>query len=127
MRKFKIYNRGLKRWCPNGLLKTDGEVASSHPEHYQICWGIEKKDKAGEEIYADSSIVKITINDEDGEHSHKGFFSYNDDILCYGFKEPISNNTQRRIWRMEKLQMYAVSFKIIDTLQENKLGLYDAE
>ena len=82
-------------------------------------WGIGKTDIESNRIYADCSIVEMTITDEDGKHRHRGHFRYNDEILCYEFVEPLPENC-RRIWRMEKLQIYHVSLKIIGTLQENK-------
>ena len=86
---------------------------------------IGKTDINDKKIYADSSILKMTISDEDGEHNHKGYFTYNELLLCYEFKEPFKDGEMsgNRIWRMEKLQPYLVTFKIIDTIQENKLGL----
>jgi hypothetical protein len=80
---------------------------------------IGKTDDTSEQnkMYANSSIIDMTINDEDGTHSHIGYFDYNELILCYEFREKSGEFT--RIWRLEKLQPYSVELKVIGTLQQN--------
>jgi hypothetical protein len=126
MKKFEIYDNVLEKWQPNGLLKTDGDVASSNSEYYQVCWGIEKTDITGKEIYADSSIVVFTFLDNKlREHEVIGYFYFNDTDLGYWI-EMIDqagvkyNHTRFYANRVKDL-------KIIDTIQENKLGLIGKE
>lgn len=126
MNKFIVWDVDMERFQTEDelMVNENGLVCNSQGELleeniYKPKWHIGKTDIEDNDIYADCSIVEMTINDEDGMHSHKGFFNYNEALLCYEFKEPIPGAYGRRIWRMERLQTYSVIFKIIGTLQEN--------
>ena len=74
-------------------------------------------------IYEDSSIVEFKVNLRDDEHYGSyilnGIFKYDKKLCCYIIE----------CIRFDRIFIYAISFKnisnikIIDTLQENKLGL----
>ncbi len=125
MKEFIVWDKNDNRFLDSLFVNCELNEAVSNNEDFEIFQYIGKADIKGNKIYADSSVVEMTIRDEDGKHTHIGFFNYNSFLLCYDFREPYKNGEMsgNRIWRMEKLQIYSVQFKIIDTIQENKLGL----
>lgn len=94
----------------------------NYKDRYQSFDYIQKDDIEGNKIYADSSIVEFDL----GLHSNRkraiGFFSF-----CYTFKryQIIVLNS----FEINKDALYIYNpfnmgkFKIIDTVQQNKLGL----
>lgn len=75
------------------------------------------KDINGKNIYADSSIVEF--KNSQLWNKYNGIFFYNKEKLCYQIKiiDGIRNN------EIIPYDRYCSDFKIIDTIQENKLGL----
>lgn len=78
------------------------------------------KDINGKNIYADCSIVEF--NNSQLWNKHIGIFFYNKEKLCYQIKI-IDGNRKDEIIPYDR---YCSDFKIIDTIQENKLGLIKA-
>ena len=74
------------------------------------------KDINGKKIYADSSIVEF--NNSKLWNKYNGIFFYNKERLCYQIKI-IGSIRNNEIIPYDK---YCSDFKIIDTIQENKLG-----
>ena len=93
-------------------------------QEYILYNGIGKIDIEGNKIYADSSIVVFTFLDNKlREHEVIGYFYFNDTDLGYWIEmidqaDVKYNHTRFYANRVKDL-------KIIDTLQENKLGLLD--
>ena len=77
---------------------------------------IEKTDIEGNKIYADSSVVKIAYGLRSTRRVITGYFTYNKNSFKYDF---IFLNGVA----FELNLIIASNFKIIDNLQENKLGL----
>ncbi len=73
---------------------------------------IGKKDINDEKIYADSSIVELEYMTD----KYKGTISYNNDFCCY---QIILMDTDDKV----SINDFVSNIKIIDTIQENKLGL----
>lgn len=131
MNEFIVWDKKFDRFLPEedmaisslGFIFTLGEDGY-FPRNVGDCTihnFIGMTDANNKKIYTDSSVLRMTINDEDGEHSHIGYFSFNELLLMYEFKEPLGELT--RIWRLEKLQPYSMRLETLDTMQENKLGL----
>lgn len=83
--------------------------------------GVGLKDTEGNEIYVDCSIVKFIYKDLKTEENTKlyGYFTWNDEDLRY---EIDILNPSLYVCLNYKVSLY-IQIKIIDTLQENKLGL----
>ena len=75
------------------------------------------KDINEKSIYADSSIVEF--KNSQLWNKYNGIFFYNKEKLCYQIKI-IGSIRNNEIIPYDK---YCSDFKIIDTIQENKLGL----
>jgi len=75
------------------------------------------KDINGKNIYADSSIVEF--NNSQLWNKYNGIFFYNKERLCYQIRiiDGVRNS------EIIPYDIYCSDFKIIDTIQENKLGL----
>lgn len=81
-----------------------------------------KKDTTGNKIYADSSIVEFNWVTK-----YIGFFQWDEDNLRYVIRI-LKTEVKNSMFDSFDFDMYSMSdFKIIDTIQENKLGLYDAK
>lgn len=79
------------------------------------------KDINGKSIYADSSIVEFKFGTGGEYHKMTGYFSYNNQTLRYEIKD-VNKREAIYLWSgyIEK------EIKIIDSIQENKLGLIKA-
>lgn len=77
----------------------------------------ELKDINGKSIYADSSIVEF--KNSQLWNKYNGIFFYNKERLCYQIRiiDGVRNS------EIIPYDRYSSDFKIIDTIQENKLGL----
>lgn len=82
---------------------------------------IGQKDINKDKIYADCSIVEFEIDKifSDISKIQKGYFSYNADYLCYDWVDLTNHRVVRTGVDFNLLK----NIKIIDTIQENKLGL----
>lgn len=108
----------------NGTLVYDNysfEKCNNNNERFKAFRSILKQDINGQEIYADCSIVEFELDKTFGEISklQKGYFSYNNDYLCYDWVDLTNNRKVRLGLHFNQLK----NIKIIDTIQENKLGL----
>ena len=82
--------------------------------------GVGLKDINGKSIYADSSIVEIAINyKKSGNRVSTGYFKFNKEYLRY---EVVFIDGYMK-GKNEFYNGFMHRFKIIDTIQENKLGL----
>lgn len=84
------------------------------------CKDIGLNDINDNKIYANCSIVEF--NNSQLWNKHIGIFFYNKDKLCYQIKI-IDGIRKDEIIPYDR---YCSDFKIIDTIQENKLGLIKA-
>ena len=117
----------LEEYCADdGFLDEDSpinEKVSSFLEHYFGCetfLPLGLKDINDKKIYADSSIVKFKWVEE-----YIGYFTYNTDSVRYEIiilKRP--TEIKGAMFNTFDYDQYAMKdFKVIDTIQENKLGL----
>lgn len=91
-----------------------------YKDRLTFCCYIGKADINNKKIYADCSIVKFSYqyNDRSQIEVCIGYFTYSKDVLQYLFVG--LDGIRRFFYKME----YGVkNLKIIDTIQENKLGL----
>lgn len=79
---------------------------------------IGKTDINGEKIYADSSIVKFEYIPCDKEHIVKAYFTWDDEYLKY-IIDPLEGYDSTIEYESFKF----LNIEIVDTIQENKLGL----
>ena len=88
----------------------------SNPDRYDI-FDYLMDDTKGHKIYADSSIIEFKW----GQHkiNIQGYFTFNKEFLEY---EIIMLNAQKQ-QSMSYNPYTCMDFKVIDTIQENKLGL----
>lgn len=110
MNEFIVWDKSAKNWCEGTLLKMDGTVASSHPEHYEVCKWIGKKDINDKEIYADCSIVEFLWRNE----KTRAFISWDDIQLTYDVV--FVKNGLRLAYH--EIYQEMIGIKIIGTLQE---------
>ena len=81
---------------------------------------LEVKDINNKRIYADSSIVEI----ERGDNIFYAYFSFDKKYLRYEICTFACNNFDiKEVNRVDFFYFGEAKFKIIDTIQENKLGL----
>ena len=112
---------------PDGTLwkLTRNKLVNCKDSRYEVFNYIGKKDINNKKIYADSSIVEFEIYivntdyTEDVEYTLNGVFTYNYDELRY---EIVILNDDKFICLNYDTEVQR-NFKIIDTIQENKLGL----
>lgn len=78
-------------------------------------------------IYADCSIVEFTYEGDFKPVTLQGYFSFDDELLCYKINLlPKLDYGVNKLFYFEAKFKYRISgIKIIDTIQENKLGLTD--
>ena len=98
----------------------DDETFASEKEldmdKFSICWDIGKTDINNKKIYADCSVVEFEYRDNTPIETFKkdtGYFYFDKDLLSFMIK------TKRGIYTVKGLE----NLMIIDTIQENKLGL----
>ena len=136
MNKYAVYSEDNKligyetlsedgRWTfilENEDFERLGTISPSFEEKLTRHKFIEKIDTHGSQIYANSSVVVFTFLDNKlREHEVIGYFYFNDTDLGYWIEmidqaDVKYNHTRFYANRVKDL-------KIIDTLQENKLGL----
>lgn len=133
MQEFIVWD-DIKREFTNNVtcfmsFNEDGTINSyngfGETKYFQY---IGKKDTEGNKIYADSSIVEFIYQGEQipvhGARVHHtislvGFFTYDNEEARY--EVDILNNSEYVCLNFDSLKFKDI--KIIDTIQENKLGL----
>lgn len=90
-------------------------------------WDIGLNDINDKKIYADCSIVEFTYEGDFKPVTLQGYFSFDDELLCYKINLlPKLDYGVNKLFYFEAKFKYRISgIKIIDTIQENKLGLTD--
>jgi len=114
-KRYRVFRKLLKIDFELGLYFCIDTVVPF--EKGELVKDIGIKDINGKSIYANSSIVEFEWGQD--RHNIIGYFAFNKEYLSY---EIIMLNTQKG-----KSMCYAphncFNLKIIDTIQENKLGL----
>ena len=119
----------------NGWCKTSSGVSFGKERIKELLDYIELekndtglKDINGKSIYADSSIVEFTNNNN--KKQYQGYFKYDlyHQRMFFWFLCCVRDNKSfgylgEGLDRVEYLPCAMTNFKIIDTIQENKLGL----
>lgn len=86
------------------------------------------KDTEGNKIYADSSIVELKMIINKVEVIIKGYFSYIKEELRYEFYQYFNQRQSFiKAYLSPRDSRITENFKIIDTIQENKLGLIERQ
>jgi len=96
------------------------DIIDKNTDRYQLFKGIGKTDINNEMIYADCSIVEFDLKQNHPLEIYSkecGIFKYSNETLSY-YIELLNGNTLG-FGRWENVK----NIKIIDTIQENKLGL----
>lgn len=122
MKEFAVWYN--KEWTYNYKQKIEHltleelmESGYDDYEDFNYYESIGLKDINGKSIYADSSIVEF--NNSQLWNKYNGIFFYNKERLCYQIR--IIDGTRNS--EIIPYDRYCSDFKIIDTIQENKLGL----
>jgi len=116
----------------NGEIKLNSGWAKIEDTCYTKHDYIEKTDIEGNKIYANCSVFEFEVIEGcycdileiacECEHSKRvGYFSYNDNNAMYEIKSK-QNEDFNRIFNLYRDRIKNI--KIIDTIQQNKLGLY---
>lgn len=117
-KRYKVFRKLLKIDFQLGLYFCIDTVVPF--EKGELIKNIDLKDTNGKSIYTDSSIVEMVIKHRSsGDMTSIGYFKFNKQYLRY---EIIFIDGYMK----EKTEFYhgfMSNFKIIDTIQENKLGL----
>ena len=121
MSEFIIWSNELKQFSESLTLKEMLKDICETWDVYEVeeCDYFEYiglKDIDDNKIYADSSIVEFTASGSHGYTQIKGYFHFSKEDLKY-----IIRTFTHGSFDFNK-QLYK-NFKIIDTIQENKLGL----
>ena len=90
---------------------------SLNSNRFKVFTNIGMEDINGKSIYADSSIIECEYKAL--RKKVKGYFKYSD--ITLGYHLHLLERSTGRAFRFDYEYMY--DFKIIDTVQENKLGL----
>ena len=132
MNEFIVWNKDLKHFLGKSgklqdrcTMRSDGVVSIN--DDYSVHNYIGKTDINSKKIYADSSIVEIKLYESDSLSYHNpvfnGYFKYNTEKLQYEIIRLDSDKSNEKsnypFGSMPKIE----HIKIIDTIQENKLGL----
>lgn len=130
MNEFIAWNNGTNGFRPmvDGAFISGGKINPCY--NHEIFAYIGKTDIEGNKIYAESSIVQVKITYDYGETFDilKGWFRWNSEGLNYELIVPVNHNNNlnpREKYNYSKLHYKMCGLKIIDTLQENKLGLFN--
>ncbi|WP_373069883.1 hypothetical protein [Sulfurimonas sp.] len=121
-KKFIQPSREIVMTTKDGLLKGinggNGFVEQWKPFSY-----IGKTDINNKKIYADCSILEFKMYGTKSVVSVKGYFYWSCEKLRYKFMSLVVDNYPRKEKNIEWNRAIGQRFKIIDTIQENKLGL----
>lgn len=134
MNEFIIWDKKAQEFpdniCLNAELSQDGISYSAEvkEELFELFYPIGLKDINGKSIYADSSIVEFT--NDNNKKQYQGYFKYDlyHQRMFFWFLCCVRDNKSfgylgEGLDRVEYLPCAMTNFKIIDTIQENKLGL----
>lgn len=88
-------------------------------DNFQVFGDIGKTDINNKKIYADCSVVEFEVVDENGTYMVSGYFKYDKHFLLYMY---ISTHGEEYTFEDIVCRQFK-NMKIIDTIQENKLGL----
>lgn len=113
MKEFIVWDKILNCFHLDNRVKLEDGFLKPIGQDYTICQHIGILDINKNKIYADCSIIKGYR----GLDSFIGFYKYNKDFLNYEFI--ILSNCENKTFGNCILK----DMKIIDTIQENKLGL----
>ena len=124
----RIFKRFTSEFPNNYCLDLDGKVKEFGNSYikkekdtaFDVLSYIGKTDVNGDRIYADCSIVETTILDESGAIILFGFFMYNKKELRYELNIEL-NGKEPVCLHFDSERM--VNVKVVDTIQENKLGI----
>lgn len=131
MTEFIVWDKVLKYFMDDDLnISKDGELIRLNKWGESDCLDIDnlsvhnyigKKDSNDNKIYADSSIVEFVFKDSKTSENVKlkGFFTWNDEDLRYEIDILNDSDYICLNYRIDLI----CNMKIIDTIQENKLGL----
>jgi len=138
MNKFIVWDKTLKCFHLDGRVKLENGTLKPIGKDYTIHNNIGLKDINGKNIYADSSIIEFQLKDDVifadftgakptiwNEIKMIGYFVFNNEYLRYEIdiidwgKNKTKSNFVCLYYNLATMSQ----FKIIDTIQENKLGL----
>lgn len=135
MNDFIVYGRNLKQFIEEDymfFLNSNGNLCAQLKNGQMVSDGdteafkyIGKKDTNRNKIYENSSIVEIKLHESDSLKYHnpliRGYFIYDIEKCCYSIQSIMCN----KVFAFHAIPFYDY-IKIIDTIQENKLGLISA-
>ena len=110
-------------------IKCDGYLKGALNGEYPSFKDIGLKDINGKSIYANSSIVEFTIREDGIKLPVNGYFKFDPIFLRYYIRIIEDKGVGNRYYLglqvvpWDKYCDYIRDIKIIDTIQENKLGL----
>ena len=125
MKDFIVWDKIAKEFadniCLDAELLQDGISYSLEvkEELFELFYPIGLKDINGKSIYANSSIVEWC---HPQGNIYNGYFKWNQKELCYEVITIDSNDNYNGI-KLKFFYLQMNNLKIIDTIQENKLGL----
>lgn len=130
MKKFRVWDSACNCFFKEHevLLYGNGSMVyrdGGYINDGQVCDYIEKDDIEGNKIYADSSIVefdRMSMNNPELEEGVIAYIAYDNNRCCYDLCFGLEKDAPR-ISISDFTPFLRSEFKIIDTIQENKLGL----
>lgn len=136
MNEFIVWDRRKKEWLKDNCVLTKEGSLLKFPSlkmldsvQFEVIRPIGKRDINGNKIYADSSIIefeypkyKVGTTIQDGYNTYIGHFKFNDNTLSYMVYTKNADDSGYR-WHFADIFSQIKNIKIIDTIQENKLGL----
>lgn len=120
MKDFIVWDKVLKCFHLDGRVKLENGILKPIGKDYTIHKGIGLKDINGKSIYADCSIVEWLHQNV----TYQGYFKFNVEKLYY--EVIIIGSDMDNIYESVTVAYHYLNMnclKIIDTIQENKLGL----
>ncbi len=122
MSNYRIWDNQFNSFCKSSDMRMNlhngnvhGKFSEGNCPKMEAFQYIGKKDIENNKIYADCSIVEW----EHQEQKYQGYFNFNKKYLRYEIHPFVDFETTP----IEFFYIQEKSFKIIDTIQENRLGL----